>query len=87
MNKSLSFLRFFIIFILMGITTFAQKPKVQPVDLVYPLIDAANSRWFFFNSAGYEHKTFKGGGIEDYIEKGYIPHPLSKIKYGFHQDG
>ncbi|MDN5205632.1 GH92 family glycosyl hydrolase [Fulvivirgaceae bacterium BMA10] len=26
-----------------------QKP--QPVDLVYPLLDAANSRWFFFNSA------------------------------------
>jgi predicted alpha-1,2-mannosidase len=36
---------------------------------------------------GYEHNTFKGGGIEYYIEKGYVPHPLSKIKYGFHQDG
>ena len=29
----------------------AQKPKTEPVDLVYPLVDAANSRWFFFNSA------------------------------------
>jgi predicted alpha-1,2-mannosidase len=36
---------------------------------------------------GYEHNTFKGGGIEYYMEKGYVPHPLSKIKYGFHQDG
>ena len=36
---------------------------------------------------GYEHYTFKGGGIEYYMEKGYVPHPLSKIRYGFHQDG
>jgi putative alpha-1,2-mannosidase len=28
-----------------------QANKMQPVDLVYPLTDAANSRWFFFNSA------------------------------------
>jgi predicted alpha-1,2-mannosidase len=39
------------------------------------------------SKAGYEHTTFKGGGVEYYIEQGYIPHPLSKIKYGFHQDG
>jgi predicted alpha-1,2-mannosidase len=37
--------------------------------------------------AGYEHNTFNGGGIEYYLERGYVPHPLSKIKYGFHQDG
>ena len=30
---------------------FGQKPKTAPVDMVYPLLDAANSRWFFFNSA------------------------------------
>ncbi len=39
------------------------------------------------SKAGYEHRTFKVGGIENYIENGYIPHPLSKIRYGFHQDG
>ena len=39
------------------------------------------------SKTGYEHNTFKGGGIEHYIEKGYIPHPLSSIRYGFHQDG
>lgn len=39
------------------------------------------------SKAGYEHKTFKGGGIEYYIERGYVPHPLTNIKYGFHQDG
>ena len=24
---------------------------VEPVDLVYPFLDAANSRWFYFSSA------------------------------------
>ena len=27
-------------------TVFSQKTKTEPVDLVYPLLDAANSRWF-----------------------------------------
>lgn len=39
------------------------------------------------SKAGYEHSTMKGGGIEEYMELGYIPYPLTKIKYGFHQDG
>ena len=39
------------------------------------------------SKAGYEHETFIGGGIEHYIEKGYIPHPLTDRSYGFHQDG
>ncbi len=39
------------------------------------------------SKAGYEHSTFKGGGIEEYIEKGYVPYPLTEKKYGFHQDG
>jgi predicted alpha-1,2-mannosidase len=39
------------------------------------------------SKAGYEHTTFKGGGIEEYMELGYVPYPLTKIKYGYHQDG
>ena len=39
------------------------------------------------SKAGYEHNTFKGGGIEEYIDSGYVPYPLSKIKYGYHMDG
>lgn len=39
------------------------------------------------SKAGYEHDTFKGGGIEQYIEKGYIPYPLYETNYGFHQAG
>ncbi len=39
------------------------------------------------SKAGYEHTTFKGGGIEEYMELGYVPYPLTKVKYGYHQDG
>lgn len=39
------------------------------------------------SKAGYEHTTFKGGGIEEYMEMGFIPHPLHPVKYGYHQDG
>lgn len=37
--------------------------------------------------AGYEHKTTKGGGLEYYISRGYVPYPLSDTVYGMHQDG
>lgn len=36
--------------------------------------------------AGYEHNSANGGGIEYYIERGYVPYPLGK-KWGIHQDG
>jgi predicted alpha-1,2-mannosidase len=36
--------------------------------------------------AGYEHNTASGGGIEHYIERGYVPYPLDK-KWGMHQEG
>ncbi len=36
--------------------------------------------------AGYEHNSAVGGGIEYYIEKGYVPYPLLP-RVGFHQDG
>jgi len=39
------------------------------------------------SKAGYEHVTFKGGGIEEYMALGYVPYPLSKTKYGYHMDG
>ncbi len=37
--------------------------------------------------AGYEHNTIKGGGLEYYIERGYIPYPLGGKKWAGHQEG
>jgi len=39
------------------------------------------------SKAGYEHETFCGGGLEEYIERGYIPYPLNEEPCGFHEDG
>jgi len=36
--------------------------------------------------AGYEHNTIKGGGLEYYIDIGYVPYPLGG-KYAGHQEG
>ncbi len=38
------------------------------------------------SKAGYEHKTNLGGGIEYYIERGYIPDGRKNVK-GYHADG
>jgi predicted alpha-1,2-mannosidase len=37
--------------------------------------------------AGYEHRTNLGGGLNYYIENGFVPYPLPDGKFGFHQDG
>lgn len=38
--------------------------------------------------AGYEHNTAKGGGVEYYISRGYVPYPLTTWRqYGHHEDG
>ncbi|MEM6805568.1 MAG: GH92 family glycosyl hydrolase [Bacteroidota bacterium] len=39
------------------------------------------------SKSGYEHESFTGGGIEYYLEKGYVPYPLPTPKKGFHEDG
>ena len=37
--------------------------------------------------SGYEHSSAKGGGLEDYIKLGYVPHPNPSGNFGYHQDG
>ncbi len=37
--------------------------------------------------AGYEFKTSVGGGLNYYIDKGYVPYPIPDKNNGFHQDG
>jgi predicted alpha-1,2-mannosidase len=39
------------------------------------------------SKVGYEHNTNKGGGIEYYIDKGYVPFPIYDKQYGYHQCG
>ncbi|MCH6258062.1 GH92 family glycosyl hydrolase [Puniceicoccaceae bacterium K14] len=37
--------------------------------------------------AGYEHDTLLGGGLEYYIENGYVAYPIPEGDFGYHQDG
>jgi predicted alpha-1,2-mannosidase len=38
--------------------------------------------------AGYEHKTAIAGGVEYYVQRGYVPYPLTTWRqYGHHEDG
>jgi predicted alpha-1,2-mannosidase len=37
--------------------------------------------------SGYEHDSAKGGGIEHYMDKGYVPFPLPEGKFGNQQMG
>lgn len=37
--------------------------------------------------AGYEHHSARGGGVEHYINRGYVPYPLHDTLFGYHQDG
>ncbi len=39
------------------------------------------------SKAGYEHNTYVGGGLDFYLNQGFIPFPLPKSYGGFHEDG
>jgi putative alpha-1,2-mannosidase len=47
--KFIVFIGFFLSVV--GVSKIEAQKRSEPVDLVYPLLDAANSRWFYFNSA------------------------------------
>lgn len=57
------------------------------IDLAYEGLRKNHMPGGMMGKVGYEHNTFKGGGIEYYIEKGYVPYPLSDTFYGGHQEG
>lgn len=58
------------------------------IDLAYQGLKKNHMPGGLMGKAGYEHKTAKGGGIEHYIDKGYVPYPLTTGRqYGAHQDG
>ncbi len=55
--------------------------------LVYQALIKNHMPGGLMSKIGYEHNTSKGGGLEYYIENGYVPYPLSDTSYGSHQDG
>ncbi|WP_040416624.1 GH92 family glycosyl hydrolase [Cyclobacterium qasimii] len=37
--------------------------------------------------SGYEHRSAKGGNVEDYISMGYVPYPNPRGRFGGHEQG
>ena len=57
------------------------------LDTFYLALKKNHSVGGIMEKAGYEHNTSKGGGFQNYLKKGYVPHPNPEGKFGGHQDG
>lgn len=56
-------------------------------ELTYEALKENHMPGGIMAKAGYEHKTSLGGGLEHYLEKGYVPFPIPEGDFGLHQDG
>lgn len=57
------------------------------IDLAYEGLKRNHLPGGIMSKVGYEHTTFKGGGLSYYMDMGYVPYPLSDTIYGMHQSG
>ncbi len=57
------------------------------VEMAYQALKKNHMPGGMMAKAGYEHQTSLGGGLDHYIEKGYVPFPIPEGDFGLHQDG
>lgn len=57
------------------------------IELAYQALKKNHLPGGIMARAGYEHKTQIGGGLEYYIDRGYVPYPLNEKVEAFHTDG
>ncbi|WP_339719976.1 GH92 family glycosyl hydrolase [uncultured Paraglaciecola sp.] len=57
------------------------------IELAYQGLKKNHLEGGTMGRAGYEHTSSYSGGLEYYIENGYVPYPLPKKNNAFHQDG
>lgn len=57
------------------------------INLAYEGLKKNHMPGGMMSKVGYEHKSWRGGGLENYIQNGYVPYPLSDTIFGMHQDG
>lgn len=70
------------------IVTAIQKGIVtEDLEYIYQALKKNHMPGGIMEKSGYEHNTNKGGGLSDYIEKGYVPYPNPAGRFGGHQDG
>jgi predicted alpha-1,2-mannosidase len=61
--------------------------KKENAEEIYQALKKNHMPGGIMEKAGYEHRTNIGGGLNYYIDKGYVPYPLPDGRFGFHQDG
>ncbi len=60
----------------------------ENLEEIYQALKKGHMEEGIMAKAGYEHKTSIGGGLNYYMENGYVPHPNPKgMRFGFHQNG
>lgn len=69
------------------VSAFQKGIRGYDTELAYQALRKNHMPGGIMEKAGYEHHTSKGGGLQYYLDKGYVPYPLPEGKFGNHQDG
>ena len=69
------------------VSAFQKGIDIGDPEDVYEAIKRNHISRGIMSKAGYEHDTFLGGGMEYYMDKGYVPYPIPEGDFGYHQDG
>lgn len=69
------------------VSTWMKGIRDFDINLAYEGMKKNHMPGGMMSKAGYEHDTFEAGGIEPYIEKGYVPNPYKPQNQAFHKDG
>jgi len=59
----------------------------EDLELIYTALKKNHMPGGIMAKAGYEHNTNIGGGLQYYLEKGFVPYPLPEGNFGSHEDG
>lgn len=59
----------------------------KDLENIYQALKKNHMPYGTMGKAGYEHSTNLGGGLNHYINKGYVPYPIPEGEFGSHQDG
>lgn len=69
------------------VSAFQKGIRGYDKDFAYQALRKNHMPGGIMEKAGYEHHTSKGGGLNYYLNEGYVPYPLPDGKFGNHQDG
>ncbi len=57
------------------------------IDLAYSALVKNHLPGGMMSKSGYEHHTSSGGGVDYYMDLGYVPYPNPKGRFGSHEQG